>query len=75
MMPSVSGLTPASSDEILRPVNPGFIALTLFFGLVANVVPSTPSVSLMRPDFLARAAQINLDRELLDTMDIVGGRG
>src|SRR6516162_1698392 len=29
----------------------------------------------MRPDFLARAAQINLDRELLDAMDIVGGRG
>jgi len=29
----------------------------------------------MRPDFLARAAQINLDRELLDAMDIIGGRG
>ena len=53
MIPSVSGLTPASSDEILRPVNPGFIVLTLLLGLVANVVPSTPAVSLMRPDFLA----------------------
>jgi len=53
MMPSVSGLTPASSDEILRPVHPGFIALTLFLGLIANVVPSTPAVSLLRPDFLA----------------------
>jgi len=29
----------------------------------------------MRPDFLARAAQFNLDRELLDAMEIVGGRG
>jgi pilus assembly protein CpaF len=29
----------------------------------------------MRPDFLARAAQINLDRELLHAMDIAGGRG
>jgi rod shape-determining protein MreD len=53
MIPSVSGLTPASSDEILRPVNPGFIMLTLFLGLIANVVPTTPAVSLMRPDFLA----------------------
>src|SRR6516225_3830202 len=29
----------------------------------------------MRPEFLTRAAQINLDRELLDAMDIPGGRG
>ena len=29
----------------------------------------------MRPDFLARAAQFNLDRELLDAMEISGGRG
>jgi hypothetical protein len=28
----------------------------------------------MRPDFIARAAQFNLDRELLDAMEIVGGR-
>ncbi len=53
MIPSVSGLTPASSDEILRPVHPGFIALTLFVALIANVVPSSPAVSLWRPDFLA----------------------
>jgi rod shape-determining protein MreD len=53
MMPNVSGLTPASSEEILRPANPGFIVLTLFLGLIANVVPTSPAVSLMRPDFLA----------------------
>lgn len=53
MLPSVSGLTPASSDEILRPVNPWFILLTLFFGLVANIVPTTPAVAMLRPDFLA----------------------
>jgi hypothetical protein len=29
----------------------------------------------MRPDFLVRAGHINLDRELLDAMDIPGGRG
>jgi hypothetical protein len=29
----------------------------------------------VRPDFIARAAQINLDRELLDAMEIAGGRG
>src|SRR6516225_1639159 len=29
----------------------------------------------MRPDFLTRAAQINLDRELLDAMEIAGSRG
>src|SRR5271167_3927344 len=31
--------------------------------------------SRMRPDFIARAAQFNLDRELLDAMEIAGGRG
>jgi pilus assembly protein CpaF len=31
--------------------------------------------SRMRPDFMARAAQFNLDRELLDAMEIAGGRG
>jgi hypothetical protein len=31
--------------------------------------------SRTRPDFIARAAQINLDRELLDAMEISGGRG
>jgi hypothetical protein len=29
----------------------------------------------MRPDFIARAAQFNLDKELLDAMEIAGGRG
>jgi pilus assembly protein CpaF len=31
--------------------------------------------SRMRPDFTARAAQFNLDKELLDAMEIAGGRG
>ena len=53
MLPSVSGLTPASADEILRPVNPWFIMLTLFFGLLANIVPTAPAAALLRPDFLA----------------------
>src|SRR5262245_5790058 len=53
VLPNVSGLAPASSDEILHPVNPGFIALTVGVALLANVVPSTPAVSLWRPDFLA----------------------
>jgi pilus assembly protein CpaF len=31
--------------------------------------------SRTRPDFIARAAQVNLDKELLDAMEIAGGRG
>jgi rod shape-determining protein MreD len=55
MMQNVSGLTPASSDEILRPPRPGFIVLTLVVALLVNIVPTTPAVSLWRPDFLALA--------------------
>jgi rod shape-determining protein MreD len=53
MLPNVSSLTPASADEILRPVNSWFILLTLFVGLLANIMPVVPSVAALRPDFLA----------------------
>ena len=53
MLPNVASLTPAGADEILHPVNAWFILLTLFLGLIANIVPAVPAVAALRPDFLA----------------------
>jgi len=50
---SVSSLSPAGAEEILRPVRPSFILLTLFLAFLANIVPATPQVLTLRPDFLA----------------------
>ena len=52
-MANVSGLSIAGAEEILRPVRPAFILLTLFLALLANIVPAPPSIALLRPDFLA----------------------
>ena len=52
-MPNVSGLNIAGAEEILRPVRPAFILLTLFLALLANIVPAPASISMLRPDFLA----------------------
>ena len=53
MLPNVASFAPAGADEILRPVKPSFILLTLFLGLVANIWPAVPVVAALRPDFLA----------------------
>lgn len=48
-MPS-SGAAP---QEILRPVRPGYIAVTLLIGLVLNLVALPGFVQQVRPDFIA----------------------
>jgi rod shape-determining protein MreD len=51
--PNVASLSAAGAEEILRPVRPSFILLTLFLALLANVVPATAAIGAFRPDFLA----------------------
>jgi len=53
VLPNVSALGPARSEEILRPVKPSFILLTLFIALLANIVPLAPASTTLRPDLLA----------------------
>jgi len=53
VLPNVSALGPARSEEILRPVKPSFILLTLFIALLANIVPLAPAATTLRPDLLA----------------------
>ena len=53
MLPDVTALSGARSEEILRPVKPSFILLTLFIALLANIVPLAPSATALRPDLLA----------------------
>jgi rod shape-determining protein MreD len=49
----VSPLAPARPEEILRPVKPWFILLTLIVALVVNSVPLSGAAQALRPDFLA----------------------
>ena len=53
MLPDVTALSAARSEEILRPVKPSFILLTLFFALLANIAPLAPVATALRPDLLA----------------------
>jgi rod shape-determining protein MreD len=53
MLPDVTGLSAGRSEEILRPVKPLFILLTLFFALLANIVPLASVATALRPDLLA----------------------
>jgi rod shape-determining protein MreD len=53
VLPDVSALGPARSEEILRPVRPSFILLTLFVSLLLNIVPLASAAATLRPDFLA----------------------
>lgn len=48
-----SSFSAAQPEEILRPVNPWFILLTFFFGLLANMAPASATALVWRPDFLA----------------------
>jgi len=52
-LPNVSSFAPAGPEEILRPVKPWFIVLTLVLALVANLVPLDGMALALRPDFLA----------------------
>jgi rod shape-determining protein MreD len=52
-MPRVTPLSPARPEEILRPVRPWFIALTLLLALSGNLLPLSGTALALRPDFLA----------------------
>jgi rod shape-determining protein MreD len=43
----------ADPNEVLRPVNPVFIAVTLVLALLLNVLPLADTALMLRPDFLA----------------------
>jgi rod shape-determining protein MreD len=46
-------LAPADPNEVLRPVKPWFVALTLAAALLGNLVPLEGAALALRPDFLA----------------------
>ena len=43
----------ADQNEVLRPVNPAFVGLTLVLALLLNLLPLTDTALMVRPDFLA----------------------
>jgi rod shape-determining protein MreD len=43
----------ADANEVLRPVNPVFIAVTLVLALLLNLLPLADTALMLRPDFLA----------------------
>jgi rod shape-determining protein MreD len=53
VLPNVGSFVPAAPEEILRPVKPWFILLSLLAGLVLNLVPVNGAALTFRPDFLA----------------------
>ena len=46
-------LSPARPEEILKQVNPAFVLLTCFIGLILNLFPASGVWLAIRPDFLA----------------------
>jgi len=52
-MPQLSTFAPARPEEILLPVQPWFVLLSLLVGLLFNLVPMSGLAQTLRPDFLA----------------------
>lgn len=52
-MPQLPSFAPARPEEILLPVKPWFVLLTLLLGLVGNVLPVSGVALAVKPDFLA----------------------
>jgi rod shape-determining protein MreD len=52
-LPNIAHLSTAGPEEILRPVRPWFIAVTLGVALAANLLPLSGVVLALRPDFVA----------------------
>jgi rod shape-determining protein MreD len=46
-------LTPARPEEILRPVRPWFILLTIFLAFLGNLLPVAGVGQVLKPDFVA----------------------
>jgi rod shape-determining protein MreD len=49
----IPSLSVADPNEVLRPVHPGFVALTLVGALLLNLLPLSGRALELRPDFLA----------------------
>ena len=52
-LPNIGHLATAGPQEILRPVRPWFIALTLALALVGNLLPVSGVALALKPDFVA----------------------
>jgi rod shape-determining protein MreD len=52
-MAQLSTFTAARPEEILLPVQPWFVLLTLFLALLGNIVPASGLAQTFKPDFLA----------------------
>ena len=52
-MAQLASLAPARPEEILLPVKPWFVVLTLAVGLIGNQLPLSGVALVLRPDFLA----------------------
>jgi rod shape-determining protein MreD len=52
-MRQLTSFAPARPEEILRPVKPWFVVVTLAAGLLANLLPLSGAALAVRPDFLA----------------------
>lgn len=52
-LPNIGQLSIAGPEEILRPVRPWFIALTLALALVGNMLPVSGVAMALKPDFVA----------------------
>src|SRR5436189_430121 len=48
-----SRFTPARPEEVLLPVQPWFVRVTLFLALLGNIVPAGGLAQALEPDFLA----------------------
>jgi rod shape-determining protein MreD len=54
VMPNIAHhLSTAAPEEILRPVQPWFIVVTIVLALLANLVPATGVALALKPDFIA----------------------
>ena len=52
-MAQLASLAPARPEEILLPVKPWFVVLTLGFGFLGNLLPLSGIALAVKPDFLA----------------------
>src|SRR5207244_11363271 len=52
-MPHLPSFAPARPEEILLPVKPWFVMLTLILGLIGNLIPVSGVTLRLQPDFLA----------------------
>ncbi len=52
-LPNIAHLSTAGHEEILRPVRPWFIVVTVGVALIANLLPLSGVALALRPDFVA----------------------